>query len=57
VINDLPPITTINPLAESLVRYFIEQTREQMRSTTPERVTVKSCAVNKLAAYDQEIGM
>jgi len=45
MINDLPPFTMINPSAENLVRYFFEQTREQMRSMTAGRVDVKSCTV------------
>ncbi|MDE3148564.1 MAG: 6-carboxytetrahydropterin synthase QueD [Acidobacteriota bacterium] len=45
MLNDLEPFTELNPSAETLAKYFYEQTNEHLAGMTAGRVRVKDCTI------------
>jgi 6-pyruvoyltetrahydropterin/6-carboxytetrahydropterin synthase len=45
MINDLEPFTVLNPSAENLARYFYDQTRAKLHTSSNGRVRVKDVTV------------
>ncbi len=45
MLNDLEPFTVLNPSAETLAKYFYDQTNEQLADLTQGRVRVKDATI------------
>lgn len=56
MINDIPPFTDLNPLAENLARYFFDEIEGQVVKNTANRVTVKRCTIYETDRFSETHG-